>query len=134
MHFFLANFRTEIFKILVLKFHAEISNTHRFNENQKISFNSNILPPKNGGFKAWPHSVSNANFTILSDISGNTGIQQNHTNLSPQQLTHTQAQVTNKGFPNCVGNIWQTCQSLNKYNEWNCKVLLQNVVIKMWTI
>ena len=70
MHFFIAYFLGENSKFGIETSHT-VKDNHWFTEKQQICFillfmkqnlaNSIILPPKNGGLKAWSHSVRKAN-------------------------------------------------------------------------
>ena len=70
MHFSSRMFSAK-FQNLWLKFHTELATHAGLMKNEKLRSifflikqnlpNSMILPPKNGGFKAWSHSVSKAN-------------------------------------------------------------------------
>ena len=70
MHFFIAYFLGEISKFGIETLHTMRDN-HLFTKNDKLGSNllflkqnlanSIILPPKNGGLKAWSHGVRKAN-------------------------------------------------------------------------
>ena len=70
MHFFIAYFLGENSKFGIESSHT-VRDNHWFTENDKFVSNllfmkhnlanSIILPPKNGGLKAWSHSVRKAN-------------------------------------------------------------------------
>ena len=72
MYFFIAYFHLTRFQNLVLKLHTELATDTGLLKNDKFSSNfvlikqnlpnSTILPPKNGRFKAWSHSVRKANW------------------------------------------------------------------------
>ena len=59
MHFFIAYFFDENSKFEIETSHT-VRDNHWFTEKDKLA-NSIILPPKNGGLKAWSHSVRKAN-------------------------------------------------------------------------